>query len=170
MPSKHDSPILSLTREAWRHFLAMSLGHVREGGGLLIGHRNRLGNYHVEHVIGMTHARASNGYIQYEPDEVARAKRAAYLVYSPLEPIGEWHTHPFKQSCREAFEPLMSDLDFEAMLEEDLELIASIFPDPGYRCRPDSFILQECLGDLVCRAEAWLRRRNRPVRCQMRIC
>lgn len=171
-----DAPLVTLHPAVWRRLVAQATGHAREGGGLLIGRRVRGGGFHVLEEIGMTHVDASDAHIHYEKDEMARARKAAYDAYGPkLEPIGMWHTHPWASCSVKALSmqiTLVEDgpgNDLEDMLVDDIEVICSTFPDPGYKPRVSEFEIRRKLGGVWCRAEAWLRVNGEAKPCRLQV-
>ncbi len=156
--------VVTLSRPVWRQLVVQATGHVREGGGLLIGKRTRYGNFRVYHEVSLTHEEASESHIRYNYDEVARARMAAYAAYGPsMETIGMWHTHPHEAVCPDALIPQLStegtDNDMDEMQVGETEVICIVFPNPDFvlDMGKREFLIQQVLGGIRCRAEAWLK-------------
>ena len=155
--------LVTMTRAAWRSLVAQAAGHEREGGGLLIGKRTRYGNMQVMHATGLTHAEADGGHIRYGVDETAQARKAAWEVYKPLEPVGEWHSHPWPERSILAISTQITDdwgnpvSDVEMMLDGEIELIASTYPKVDDRLKDNEFCVGALVAGRVVRVEAWLR-------------
>jgi hypothetical protein len=163
------TPIVTITRSAWRELLAMALGHAREGGGLLIGRHTRQGNILVVRAIGVTHERATDSGILYDCDEMAKARVAAHTIYAPQEPVGEWHTHPHTCCNASALIPQCDEDDEKAILDGGVEVIVVTYPHPGYKQEPNDFLLQRYANDTVCRAEAWFKDGDEAKPCEIRL-
>ena len=168
--------LVTLTRAAWRSLIAQAAGHEREGGGLLVGKRTRYGNIQVAHATGLTHAEANDGRIRYGVDEIAQARKAAWEVYRPLEPIGAWHSHPWPERSVLAITNQITDdwdnpeSDVEMMLDGEIELIASTYPHEGERLKDNEFRLGVRIAGRVVRIEAWLRvRKGKVIACPLKV-
>ena len=168
--------LVTLTRAAWKSLVAQAAGHEREGGGLLIGRRTRYGNLQVHHATGLTHIEASDGNIRYGPDEVAKARTAAHEVFRPLEPVGEWHSHPWPARDIMAIANQITDdwdnpaSDVCMMMDGEVELIASTYPHSGKRLKNSEWRVGTRIDGRVVRVEGWLRVREGKVQaCTIRV-
>lgn len=171
-----NTPLVTIARPAWKVLVAQATGHMREGGGLLVGKKTRYGNFRVEHVLGMTHEWADEGHIGYRLEEISNAKFAAHEAYKPLGPIGAWHTHPWPSCNANALGPQISDdwddpiSDVSEMIDGEIEIIAVVFPWPGYWLNSSEYIISTRSAGMMCRAEPWLReRRGKIVPCKMGV-
>lgn len=168
------APLVTLSPSVWRRLVAQATGHAREGGGLLIGKRVRGKGFHVIEEVSMTHAWANEDTLHYEKDEIARARKMAYEMYGPTyEPIGAWHTHPWKACTASALLPQITtegdEADLYEMLKDEIEVICATFPDPGYKPRVSEFEIRKKLGGIWCRAEAWLRVNGEAKPCRLTV-
>ncbi len=167
-------PLVTLTPVVWRSLVTQATGHVREGGGLLVGRRVQRGGLYVIHEVAMTHTAANAHGVRYEFEEVSRARFAAHENYGPrYKVVGEWHSHPWPACNHDALLPQITQgfdgADFEEMLIGDIELICSTFPDPGYAPKHSEFEVQRLLGGTYCRTEIWLRKNGKPIPCPVTV-
>ena len=164
------TPIVTLSRGAWRDLLAMALGHAREGGGLLVGRWTQRANCQIKIVTGMTHVRADAGRVEYNQDERAKARKAAYSAYKPLEPVGEWHTHPHTQCCADALIPQCDEDDASMMMDNNIEIIVVTYPIPlWWESKGNDYLLKRVMDSTMCRAEAWIKIDGEAKACEIRV-
>jgi len=169
------APLVTLTRSAWRDLVAQAAGHEREGGGLLVGARTRYGNFRVSHVTALAHMWASGDNVEYDDNEVARARLAAHEMWGPLEPVGQWHTHPWPSRCLLALANQITDdwdeevSDVACMLDGEVELIASVYPHDGKMLEDSEWRKRTRIAGRVVCVEVWLRVRYGEVR-PCRLC
>jgi len=173
---KMKPPLVTITRSAWRDLVAQATGHIREGGGLLVGSKTRYGNFCVEHVPGMTHEAADEGHIKYRLEEISNARFAAHEAYQPLTVIGMWHTHPWPICGADALSPQISDdwnapiSDVSEMIDGEIEIIAVTFPWPGFWLPHKDYIISTRSAEMMCRAEPWLRvKRGKVIPCRIQV-
>jgi hypothetical protein len=170
------NPIVTIARKTWTKIAVQAAGHEREGGGLLVGRKTRLGNFIVEIEIGLTHVSANDSSVTYNKDEVAKARLAAYAAYAPQEPVGAWHSHPWPACCVAALTTQISDdwndpqSDVNEMQDGEVELVVAAFPEPSYKLDVGDFMIQRKIGERICRAEAWMRvKMGKIVPCYVRL-
>lgn len=161
-------PSVTIRQLVWQDVCTFCAGSVREGGGLLIGHRTKRGVI-ITASVALTHRRASKNRVDYDYDEVHNAKLAAYDRYKPDECLGAFHLHPWRVCTAEALLPQISEDDENEMLVGDYELIVSTFAWPGYWPRRSEFSIQSQLVGLVCRAECWLKLKTKVTPCSLSI-
>ena len=172
--------IVTLDRAVWRQLCLMSATSTRETGSLLIGRRTKRGNIFVAASIPLTHKRATDSNLYYDPDEVASARKAAWDEFGPkLEPVGGFHVHPWEACHHLALLNQISDdwddpnSDVSDMLDNEIEFIISAFPDPHYKIeklKGNDFILQATVSGKICRGEAWFRaKKGKIVPCEVRV-
>ena len=171
-----SEPLVTLTRSAWRDIKTQAAGQDREGGGLLMGKRTRYGNFKVQHIVGLTHVVSNDGIVLYDEDEVAHARIAAYEMYKPLEPVGQWHSHPWPERSILALTNQITDdwddpqSDVTAMLDGEVELVASIYPHTGHMLKSNEFNIRTRVAGRVICAEVWLRiRHGKIVPCRLTV-
>lgn len=169
--------LVTLTRPAWRSLTAQAASHMREGGGLLIGQRTRYGNILVVRDVPLVHIESDDSHVAYDPNERALARATVDEAYKPHYVVGEWHSHPWPSCCAAALLPQISDdwndkdADVCEMLDGEVELILSVFPEPSYKLNTSDTVLQRCIAKRVCRGEAWYReewKRVKPCRIALR--
>ena len=166
---KKQLPIVWLSNHVLGRLVAQSTGAAGEGGGLLIGRRNRAGNFEIVEELSLRHFKATQWHIWYDKEEMAAARVAAYNTYGPCyEPVGGWHVHPWKACTAEALVPAITEDDIGCMFKNEIEMPCITFPDPGYS-EPTEHQLWEMANGKACRIEAWFKiSRGKALPCRMR--
>jgi len=117
-----------------------------------------MGTYIVSEDVSMAHITSNDHQVIYDHDEIAEARAAAYVTYGPrLEPLGGWHTHPWKVMSVEAIMPQMSDDDADMMQVGDIELIIASFPSPDYKVPTNEYSICRRVGTRCTKGEVYLK-------------
>ena len=161
--------LVTLTRDLWRRIVAQAASHAREGLGVLVGRRTRTGNALLFHELAVPTIESTSSHARYYDEEVERARATAVRTYEPLEPLGTWHSHPYKSRRGGALNVQISNEDLATMREEEFELICACFPYGGQRGVKTDLRLERVLNGTVCRAEAWCKLRGEAVPCRLRV-
>ncbi len=162
-------PLVTISRPAWKELIALSLASDVERGGYAIGKRTWAGYRVTALMESLAKERSSSG-IEITDDYAKRVEPTIPEIYAPCERIGYWHTHPWKEMSSDAIMPQITDDDKRTTADGEIEIICPTFARPDdFSLKPNEYIVQRVVGEMVCRVEAWLRKGKEFKPCLVKV-
>ncbi len=149
--------------------MALALASDVERGGYAIGKRTWAGYRITALMEALAKWRNEDGF-EITDDYARRAEKMIRGIYAPCERIGYWHSHPWKVMKADAIMSQITQQDKVGVADGEIEVICPTFVCPDdFGLKGNEYVVQNIVGNMVCRAEAWLRKGKEFKPCLIKV-